>query len=151
MERQPLILRNGDGEALGVMGSQVRLICPSERTARQFSLMECAAPRDVGPPPHQHPWDEAYYILEGQFRFTLDDRELLLGPGDFLYVPAGRLHGFHGASDTTARLLFFDAPAHGEGFFRDAAREVREIPQDLSRVPEIGQRHGIQFAPPPAK
>jgi hypothetical protein len=27
-------------------------------------------------------------------------------------------------------------------------REVTNVPQDLGKVPEIGQRHGIEFLPP---
>jgi uncharacterized RmlC-like cupin family protein len=73
-----------------------------------------------------------------------------VGSGDFLYVPGGTVHGFRGASETPARMLIFDAPAHAEGFFRDVEREVTEMPRDLAKVPVIGQRHGIEFLPPPA-
>jgi len=133
---------------LHVMGSEVRFVCEGELTKRAWSLMECAAPRDVGPPPHHHAWDEAYYVLEGQVRFTIDGRDLVLGAGDFVHIPAETVHGFKGASDAAARMLIFDAPAHAEGFFRDAAREVRELPADLPKVPAIGARHGITFLPP---
>jgi quercetin dioxygenase-like cupin family protein len=148
MTKQPFVLKQGEGEVLPVLGSQIKFVCTGERTGRAWSLIECAAPRDVGPPPHHHEWDEAYYILAGKVRFSVDGRELVVGAGDFLMLPGGTVHGFAGATDD-ARLLIFDAPAHAEGFFRDTSREVREMPGDLPKVPEIGERHGIHFLPPP--
>jgi hypothetical protein len=43
--------------------------------------------------------------------------------------------------------LIFAAPAHGSEFFEEVNREVRSIPDDLAKIPEIGQRHGIEFMP----
>jgi quercetin dioxygenase-like cupin family protein len=146
-KKQALLLRHGEGHALGVMGSQVRFLCGGDQTERAWSMMECAVPRDVGPPPHHHDWDEAYYVIAGEFRFWLDGREHTIKAGDFIYAPAGIPHGFAGAADGISRLLVMDAPAHAEGFFHDAEREVREMPRDLAKVPAIGARHGIQFLP----
>lgn len=142
------VRKRGDVPVLRVMGSEIKFVCEGELTKRAWSLMECAAPRDVGPPPHHHVWDEAYYVLEGQIRFTIDGRELVLGAGEFVHIPGGTVHGFVGASDATARMLIFDAPAHAEGFFRETEREVRDMPADLAKVPGIGARHGIHFLPP---
>jgi hypothetical protein len=70
--------------------------------------------------------------------------------GDFIYAPAGTLHGFQGASSEPARVIIFDAPAHAESFFRDLEREVKELPRDLAKVPAIGARHQIRFRSPGA-
>jgi quercetin dioxygenase-like cupin family protein len=130
------------------MGSELRLLCRGEHTGQAWSLMECAAPRDVGPPPHRHAWAEAYYVLEGEVRFSLEGRDQIVKAGGFLHIPGGTLHGFTGASDGVARMLIFDAPAAAEVFFRDAEREIRDLPRDLAKVPEIGERHGIHFVGP---
>src|SRR5579864_1831608 len=124
--RKPLVVTAGGGETLSVMGCGVSFVCRGDQTEGAWSLLETVLPRDHGPPPHEHPWDECYYVVKGEVRFSLDGREHLLGEGDFVYAPAGALHGFSGASESPARMLIFDAPAHSEGFFRDAAREVKE-------------------------
>jgi len=149
MSKQATVKKRGEVTPLQVLGSEIRFLCEGERTNHVWSLMECAVPRDVGPPPHHHAWDEAYYVIEGQVKFTLEGRELVLGPGEFMHIPGGVVHGFSGVSDTTARLLIFDAPAHAEGFFVETAREVQAMPRDLPKVPVIGERHGIHFLPPP--
>jgi len=131
-----------------VMGAQVRFLCTGDKTDKAWSLMEGEIPEHAGPPPHDHPWDEAYYILEGEVRFLIDGQERLVRAGDFVYAPAGTLHGFQGASANAARMLIFDAPAHAESFFREVQREVKEMPRDMAKVPEIGDRHHIRFARP---
>ena len=146
--KHPIFLEHGEGEVLSAMGAQVRFLVSGDRTGRAWSLTECEAPKDQGPPPHTHPWDEAYYILEGAVRFTVDGRDTVANAGDFLFVPSGTVHGFQGASDKTARMLFFDAPAASEAFFRELNREVKTMPDDLRKVPEIGERHRIHFQPP---
>jgi quercetin dioxygenase-like cupin family protein len=142
------IVRKFEGEQLKAMGVGVRFVCRGEQTRSAWSLMECVIPRDHGPPPHEHPWDEAYYVIEGAARFMVAGKELLARAGDFIYAPAGTVHAFQGAGEQPARVLIFDAPAAAEGFFRDAAAEVREMPQDLRKVPAIGQRHRIRFLVP---
>jgi quercetin dioxygenase-like cupin family protein len=147
MARQLLTMKRGEGETLSVMGADVKFLCTADRTEHAWSLMEVTLPPDAGPPPHTHPWDEAYYVLEGEVRFFLDGKEQLVRGGDFIYAPGGTLHGFQGASASPARLLIFDAPAHAESFFREVEQEVKG-PQDMGKVPGIGQRHQIDFARP---
>ena len=145
MDKQAVVMRRGEGEALSVLGTAVRFLCPSEKTGRRWSMMEVTLPKHAGPPSHDHPWDEAYYVVDGEVRFGMDGREVLASAGDFLYAPGGTLHSFQGASEKPARVLIFDAPAHAESFFRDVDREVKEMPRDLAKVPQIGQRHQIRF------
>jgi quercetin dioxygenase-like cupin family protein len=146
MAKQAMAVHSGEAKALNVMGGQVRFLCESGDTGNAWSIMECSLPKDSGPPPHDHPWDEAYYILEGELRFVIDGKAQTYRAGDFVYAPAGTLHGFQGVSEKPARVLILDVPAHTEGFFKDCDREVKSLPADLKKVPEIGLRHRIRFA-----
>ncbi|WP_448208087.1 cupin domain-containing protein [Azospirillum sp. sgz302134] len=148
MSKQAVVVKQGEGEALSVLGTQVRFLCEAERTDHSFSIMEVTLPKDQGPPPHDHPWDEAYYILDGQVWFLVGEEAQVYGRGDFLYAPAGVLHAFKGAGDQPARVLVLDAPATAEKFFRDVDREVKVLPDDLAKIPEIGQRNQVYFRPP---
>ena len=148
MNKEAVIVKKGEGESLSVLGAGVRFLLEAAKTGHNFSLMEVELPRDQGPPPHDHPWDEAYYVIDGDVWFLVDDKEYVVGRGDFVYAPGGTVHSFRGAGDTPARVLVFDAPATAEGFFRDASREIVNIPEDFAKVPEIGARHGMRFLPP---
>lgn len=150
MSLSPLIDRRDGSQPLKVLGTQLRFLCEAEHTGGAFSMMEVFLPRDAGPPPHHHAWDEAYYVADGRVRFTIGETVTEVGPGDFLYAPAGTVHGFSGVSETPARVLILDAPAHAAGFFREVDREVRQMPEDGAKVPGIGEKHGIHFLPPSA-
>jgi quercetin dioxygenase-like cupin family protein len=143
-----VVVKRGEAEALNVMGAGVRFLCGADKTEKSWSLMEVELPKRAGPPPHDHPWDEAYYVVQGEVRFTLAGREQVFRPGDFVYAPAGTVHGFQGESERPARVLIFDAPAHAESFFREVDREVHELPRDLPKALAIGAKHQIRFQQP---
>jgi quercetin dioxygenase-like cupin family protein len=146
MSRQIVVMKQGEGETLSVLGAQVKFLCTGDKTDHAWSMMEVVLPQRSGPPPHDHAWDEAYYVTQGQVRFSLAGQEQVIKAGEFLYAPSGTLHGFQGDSEEPARMLIIDAPAHAEAFFRDVDREVKG-PDDQVKVPEIGKRNRIFFRP----
>ena len=143
-------VKAGERAPLTVLGMPLTMLCEAHETGGAWSLFEEDVPFGMGPPPHRHDWDEAYYILEGAVEFTIDGQPVTSSRGDFNYLPRGTVHGFKGASEATARVLIFAAPAHGSEFFHELNDEVRRVPEDLSKIPQIGQRHGIEFMPAPA-
>lgn len=144
MNKQMVVVRQGEAETLSVLGAQVKFLCSGDKTDQAWSLMEVSLPRHSGPPPHEHGWDEAYYVTHGEVRFYLIGGEQIIKAGEFLFAPGGTLHGFQGESDDPARMLIIDAPAHAESFFRDVDREVKG-PDDRVKVPGIGARNQIFF------
>jgi quercetin dioxygenase-like cupin family protein len=142
-----LTVRSGEREALTVLGMPLRMLCEAHETGGAWSLFEEEVPFGMGPPAHRHDWDEAYYILEGDVDFEIDGQSVRSSRGDFNYLPRNTIHGFKGASQSPARVLIFAAPAHGSEFFEELNDEVRAIPQDLAKIPAIGERHGIHFMP----
>lgn len=138
-------VRAGEREPLNILGMPLTMLCESRETGGAWSLFEEKVPLGMGPPAHRHDWDEAYYILEGEVDFEIDGNHVISGVGDFNYLPRNTVHGFKGASASPARVLIFAAPAHGSEFFEELNREVRTIPDDLAKIPKIGQQHGIEF------
>jgi hypothetical protein len=127
----------------------LRFLCDSRETDGAWSLFEEEIPLGMGPPPHRHNWDEAYYVLDGEVDFEIDGKPLTIRAGDFARLPANTIHGFKGASAAGARVLIFAAPGHSSEFFEELNQEVRSLPDDLEKVPEIGLRHGIEMMPAP--
>jgi quercetin dioxygenase-like cupin family protein len=146
---QALVQNHAHLAPLQVLGTEVRFLCRANDTAERFSMMEVMLPLGAGPPPHHHDWDEAYYIADGKVQFQIRGVMHQVQAGDFVYAPAGTVHAFQGVSETPARVLILDAPAHAAGFFIEVDREVRQMPQDAAKVPAIGLRHGVIFLPPP--
>lgn len=142
---QRVFLPHDQGEQLSVLGATIRFLCRREDTDGAWSIMENVIPRNAGPPAHRHPWGEGYYVLAGEIEFTVEGQIYNLSAGDFFYAPANTIHAFRGNSDEPARMLVLDAPAHAEGFFKEVNVEVRHVPDDLHKIPDIGCRHGLEF------
>jgi mannose-6-phosphate isomerase-like protein (cupin superfamily) len=71
------------------------------------------APRGTDPQtPHSR--DEVYVIATGKGRFRLGSDETSFGPGDMLFVPAGKEHRFTEFSDDFATWVLFYGPEGGE-------------------------------------
>jgi mannose-6-phosphate isomerase-like protein (cupin superfamily) len=141
------IVKAGERPAINILGMPMRMLCEAGETGGAWSLFEEEVPLGMGPPPHRHDWDEAYYILEGELDFEVDGQPVRSKAGDFNYLPRNTVHGFKGASASPSRVLIFAAPAHGTEFFHELSSEVHSLPEDASKIPEIGERHGIHFMP----
>jgi mannose-6-phosphate isomerase-like protein (cupin superfamily) len=141
------IVKAGDRAPLNVLGMPMTMLCESHETGGNWSLFEEDVPLGMGPPPHRHDWDEAYYILDGEVDFQIDGEAVRSGRGDFNYLPRGTVHSFKGASKELARVLIFAAPAHGSEFFHELNEKIHQLPQDGPKIPQIGERHGIEFMP----
>jgi mannose-6-phosphate isomerase-like protein (cupin superfamily) len=54
-----------------------------------------------------HSEDEIYHVVRGRGKFTSGETEEAVGPGDLLFVPAGRPHRFHSVEEELAILVIF--------------------------------------------
>ena len=140
-------VKAGERAPLNVLGMPLTMLCEARETDGAWSLFEEEVPIGMGPPAHRHDWDEAYYILDGEIDFEIDGKPVRSKVGDFNYLPRGTVHGFKGASTEPARVLIFAAPAHGSEFFQELSAEIRSLPEDAPKIPEIGERHGVHFMP----
>jgi len=72
---------------------------------------------------HDHPFEEAYYFLEGQAEVTFDGKTYELGPGDVAWAGVGSVHAFRNLGDGPLRWLETQAPQpparHSYRFARD--------------------------------
>lgn len=61
-----------------------------------------------------HTRDEVYVVISGTGEFQNGDVRTDIGPGDFLFVPAGREHRFENFTDDFATWVLFYGPEGGE-------------------------------------
>ena len=142
MQSPSMLVKSKDVQPLQVLGTQVRFLCEAHSTNNVWSLMEVTLPEDAGPPPHTHEWDEAYFVTEGDVEFRVGDQRFTATVGDFVYTPGGVVHGFRGASQRSARVLIFDAPAHAHFDPR-----VAEEPFECEDEPDVDDEDPVLWAP----
>lgn len=75
--------------------------------------VECYRPIKSDPQtPHRQ--DELYIIISGSGQFYNDDKRYPFGPGDVLFVAAGKEHRFEDFTDDFATWVIFYGPDGGE-------------------------------------
>ncbi|MGH7538105.1 MAG: cupin domain-containing protein [Gemmatimonadales bacterium] len=65
-------------------------------------------------PQHPHAENEVYHVLHGHATLQVDARDVPVGPGSIVYVPAGAPHRFHSITEEIEVLVVF-APAESAG------------------------------------
>ena len=60
--------------------------------------------------PHDHPFEETYYVLDGEVDASADDEQFTLGPGDLFWTGVGCIHAFHNRSGGRVRFLETQSP-----------------------------------------
>ena len=72
---------------------------------------------------HDHPFEESYYLLEGEIDVVADGVEFTMAPGDALWTAVGCVHGFRNTSGRCVRWLETASPQppahHSYRFNRD--------------------------------
>ena len=144
------VVPNGEGEVVrGPAGGPAIIKARTEDTNGSLSLLEVTVGPKEGPPAHAHlREDEAWYPLDGRFRFVADDRLFEAAPGAFVFVPRGTVHCFQNLEDRPSRILVLFTPSGMERFFEDHAR-LPAGPVDPARYKEIAERSWMEVAGPP--
>jgi quercetin dioxygenase-like cupin family protein len=60
--------------------------------------------------PHDHPFEETYYVLEGEVDATADEEAFTLAPGDVFWTGVGCVHAFYNRSQRRVRFLETQSP-----------------------------------------
>lgn len=60
---------------------------------------------------HYHPFEEIYYIVDGEAVAHLEDESIPVGVGDVVFAGVNSLHGFSNQTDHTVRWIEAQAPA----------------------------------------
>lgn len=105
-------------------GAVVHHLATGATTGGDYGLYRWEMPGPPsGPGPHFHrSMSEAFFVLSGRVRLHNGRRWTDAGPGDFLHVPPGGVHGFRNESgEPAAMLLLFTPGAPREAYFAELA------------------------------
>jgi hypothetical protein len=106
-----------------------------------------AGPEGSGPPPHSHPWDEAFYVLAGQVMFGVDGDDNLALPGTLVHIPGGSTHWFR-FGPGGGEMISMTSRAGAAAFFTDIDREVSPAQPDPGVILKVATAHGLTLPLP---
>jgi mannose-6-phosphate isomerase-like protein (cupin superfamily) len=112
-ERESLVIRASDASDLGrTDGGSFRLV-----QREQLRLGELSVGLSDNPPGsgveglmHRHSCGEVFVVFEGRGIYTVEDTDIVAGPGDMVVVPPNIWHSFRPEGDNCLRhVAVYDA------------------------------------------
>jgi mannose-6-phosphate isomerase-like protein (cupin superfamily) len=146
---QAIIHLPGEGRVIDMGAFGMTVKADASDTAGSFSLLEAAEPPGFGPPMHTHEdAGEAFYVLEGEYLIFVVNQEYRCPAGSFVFIPAGRVHGFR-VGDVASRKLNIYTPAAMVGYFDDLERAAASAdPLDDESLVSMAARHNMRLLGP---
>jgi mannose-6-phosphate isomerase-like protein (cupin superfamily) len=132
---------------VNVLGDIITIKIAAEQTDGMFSLLEVSVPPQNGPPLHIHNREvESYYILEGDFELTVNDRTVKAPVGTFVSVPKGVPNTYKNVGNKEGRFLMFYSPADASNSFEEVGQPVSSTtPPDMDKMMSVMDKYGMEI------
>ena len=135
----------------------VRFLLTGENSAGTIAAFEVTVPatQRLLAPAHSHVhYEETIYGIDGVLTWTVDGKQIDVGPGQALCIPRGAVHRFDNNTCHDVKVLCLVTPAKiGPQYFRESAEVINAAaggPPDRIKMMEIMHRHGLKPEAPPA-
>jgi quercetin dioxygenase-like cupin family protein len=147
---------NPSDETIRLGPLAVRFLITGENSNGSVAAFEVSVPgaQSLAAPSHSHDhYEETIYGIDGVLTWTVNGKQVGVGPGQALCIPRGAIHRFdnHGSQDARALCVITPA-AIGPQYFRESAEVMYAAaggPPDRAKMAEVMRRHGLTPAPPP--
>ena len=145
MKRNPLIVTPGNrNAALSVLGTNVTVLV-SNNHSEDLQITLQSGQEGSGPPPHNHDWDESFYVIRGEVRFSCDGETKTCGAGTLVHVPAGTIHGFSYGSGGGEMLEITGRQSNAIRMFSALDREIDPEHLEISKIAQVAGVYGVAF------
>jgi quercetin dioxygenase-like cupin family protein len=140
---KPFIVPSDQAPApLKVAGGEVTVLASGAQTGG-YEIFRDAGPEGSGPPPHNHPWDEAFYVIDGQVIFGLETEDNLTAEaGTFVHIPGRSTHWFRFGPGGGEMISMTSRPGAAE-FFAEVDRKLSPTAPDMGALMSIANAHGL--------
>jgi quercetin dioxygenase-like cupin family protein len=131
----------------------IAVLASAGDTKGAVGAVHVASPRGAGPPLHVHQReDEAFYILDGDYRVYVGDDTIKASPGTWVWGPRGVPHGYQIDSER-GRHLSLTMPGGFEAFFEEVAAiatPTADPRSEMGRLAAVAARYGVELLGPPS-
>ena len=131
----------------------IRFLLEGKASGGSVAMFEFDVPAGAKVPiAHSHDaYEETIYGLEGILTWTVDGRQIEIGPREMLCIPRGAVHRFDNTHAADAKMLAVVTPGIlGPDYFREIAAVAKAAavgPPDPAAIAEVMRRHGLTPTP----
>jgi quercetin dioxygenase-like cupin family protein len=116
----------------------------TSETNDSYTILDVIHPPDVGPALHMHPkGPETFYIIEGDYNFTLGGKSITGKSGDLIFVPKGIPHRFDVGKKGGHALVI--SPPKLEFYFFEVSELLEKGEVSYMTESRIGEQYGQVF------
>jgi quercetin dioxygenase-like cupin family protein len=144
---EPIITEIGQTRGLNIVGEKLTILASGGQTG-SYEIFHQAGQEGAGPPPHNHPWDEAFFVTKGEIEFGIAEHTAMARPGTLVHVPAGRFHWFR-FGPGGGEMVSVTSREGASAMFTHFDAEIAPEAPDLGKLVEIAAAHGAHIPPPP--
>ena len=121
---------------LNVVGEHVTVLASGEATGG-YEIFLQAGPEGSGPVPHTHPWDESFYVINGEVDFSIGEGETVTAtPGTLVHVPANTRHWFRWAHGGGS-MISMTSRLGASSMFAEIDREIAPNQPNVEKLIEV--------------
>ena len=124
-----------------VTNLRTNVLLRGEQTGGHVSVTEIEVPpHSAGPPLHTHDFDEAFYMLDGELIFQVEDALVTKGAGELSFAARNVAHTLANRGDAAARYVLVCTPAGFERHWARIAAEAAGVEPPrwaLQPIPEV--------------
>lgn len=146
----PIQVPNDGGKKVSILGIPMVIRIHGRDTGGVVSAVESHDAPGGGPPPHiHHREDETFQILEGEYEWTIGDKQFVARRGETIFAPRGIPHTYRYLGKAPGRLMCVITPAGFEGFFEEIGALTPQEQQEIRRVMDVAKKFGLEILPRP--
>jgi quercetin dioxygenase-like cupin family protein len=139
---------NPSEEVIRFGGLEIRFLTTSADSNGSLSTFEFSVPAGMklpGPPHFNDGYEELAYGLEGTLTWTVNGKDVEVGPGQTLCIRRGNSHTWANRGTVPAKQLTVVSPGiMGPEYFREVAQAVNAGgPPNPAAMVETMRRHGM--------
>ncbi len=134
---------------LKMVGEEITVLASSEQTG-SYEIFRQTGAEGTGPPPHSHPWDEAFYVVEGDVIFSAGElHDVTAKPGTLVHIPGNTTHWFRFGAGGGA-MISMTSRAGASVFFTEIDAEISPTDPDFGALIAIAVANGLTVPVPSA-
>ncbi len=125
---------------LNIAGVSITVLASGAQTGG-YEIFHQVGPEGTGPTPHLHPWDESFFVLNGEVVCGVGGAESHAKPGTLVHVPGNTIHWYRfGAGG--GEVLSMTSCEGASHMYEDFDREGSWENPDRAQLIQLAAKHG---------
>jgi len=146
MSPKPFVVQPEDrADPLHVVARDKIWVLASKEATQAYEVFLQEALPGSGPRSHSHDWDETFFVIEGDLRFSINGEEMTAKPGTLVHLPAGTLHAFKIGENGARMISITGAGSNASLLFSELAAENSKDSPSQKTLIEIIARNGMHI------